>query len=174
MPHSFLQVIIPIFGLVINVLMQIISFRFSGLGLLRSILFGFVIGLFAVFAIELYLFFKISIVMKIFLPVLTTNLIMYSSLGYCYFHFINLGETARRVRMLRELYNSREGLSSEEILERYNAKSIVEMRINRLLNNNQIICKNDRYYIGNPTVLLMAKIILVMKIIILGKKSEFD
>ena len=27
-------------------------------------------------------------------------------LGYCYFHFVNLGETARRVRIVRELWQS--------------------------------------------------------------------
>jgi len=62
----------------------------------------------------------------------------------------------------------------KEILSRYNAKSVVEMRIRRLINSGQITYNNGRYYIGSPVLLLMAKIIITMKLIILGKKSEFD
>ena len=96
------------------------------------------------------------------------------SLEYCYFNFINLGETARRIRILRELYDSKKGLSMAEILERYNAKNIVEKRLSRLINHGQIIDKNDKYYIGNPIMLLIARIIVTMKLILLGKKSEFE
>ena len=42
------------------------------------------------------------------------------------------------------------------------------------VNSGQIICKNNRYYVGKPVILFIAKIIIMMKIIILGKKSEFD
>lgn len=95
-------------------------------------------------------------------------------MGYCYFHFINLGETARRIRILRELYDRKEGLSMEEIFKRYNAKEIFERRIARLINNGQIIYKDGKYYIGKPIMLLMAKMIVTMKLILLREKSEFD
>ena len=94
-------------------------------------------------------------------------------MGYCYFNYINLGETARRIRILREIYDSKEGLSMEEILKRYNAKEIIERRIKRLLKNRQIIYKDGKYYIGKPIMLVIAKIIVIMKVILLGKKSEF-
>jgi hypothetical protein len=102
------------------------------------------------------------------------NAFTYSALGYCYFHFINLGETARRIRILRELYDSKNGLSKDEILSKYNAHQIISKRIERLVNNGQIIFKDGRYYIGHPMMLLIAKIIVMMKCMVLGKKSEFD
>jgi hypothetical protein len=98
----------------------------------------------------------------------------YSALGYCYFHFVNLGETARRIRLLRELSESKNGLSVNEILERYNAKEIIENRLNRLLKSGQVVYKNNRYYIGKPVMLFMSKMILFAKRFILGKSSEFD
>ena len=172
---SYLRVIVPIIGLMINVLVQIVSFRYiSSLSLLKSEFLGFAIGLSSVFMLEFYAFFTLSTSAKDFIFILITNLLTYSLLGYCYFHFINLGETARRIRILRELVDSEKGLSMNEILSRYNAKEIVERRINRLIRNGQIIYKDNRYYIAKPLVLWIARIITTLKLVILGRRSEFD
>ncbi len=175
MPHSCIHVLNPVLGLISNVFVQVVSFRYVvRLGLLKSEVLGFLAGLLTVLTLELYFLPAQSTSGEDFVPILIVNFITYSSLGYCYFHFINLGETARRIRILRELYDSKEGLSMWEILQRYNAKDIAEVRINRLICNGQIIHRNGRYYIGNPIMLLIAKVIIMMKLIILGKRSEFN
>lgn len=139
-------------------------------GLLKSLFSGFAVGLFALLFVQLLtVFLNIA-----FLPNLIVNIIIYSSLGYCYFHFINLGETARRIRILRELYDSNGGLSLEEILKRYNAKKMVELRLQRLLSNGQVILKDGMLYNGKPIMLFISKTIILMKLIILGRKREFD
>ena len=172
---SYLQIFASLIALVINIFVQIFSFKFiARLGLLKSEYLGFVAGFFSIFLIELYIIFTRSMPINNFVSILIANLIIYLSLEYCYFNFINLGETARRIRILRELYDSKKGLSMAEILERYNAKNIVEKRLSRLINHGQIIDKNDKYYIGNPIMLLIARIIVTMKLILLGKKSEFE
>ena len=172
---SYLQIFVSLIALVINIFVQIFSFKFiARLGLLKSEYLGFVAGFFSIFLIELYIIFTRSMPINNFVSILIANLIIYLSLEYCYFNFINLGETARRIRILRELYDSKKGLSMAEILERYNAKNIVEKRLSRLINHGQIIDKNDKYYIGNPIMLLIARIIVTMKLILLGKKSEFE
>lgn len=173
--YSYLQVFNSVFGLMINVLAQVFCFRFiRGIGLLKSVFLGFFAGFLSVLIIELYLFFAISTSFMDFFMFLIVNSIFYASLGYCYFHFINLGETARRIRILGEIYDSKDGLSLKEILQRYNAKEIVEKRISRLLNNGQVILKNGRYYIGNPIMLMINRVIVAMKLMLLGKRSEFD
>ena len=172
---DYLQILIPIIGLSTSVLVQVISFRyFLKLELLRSEYLGFILGVLIVFSLELCVFFYSKILLKNFLFVFSTNFIIYLSLDYCYFHFINLSVTARRIRILRELYETKEGLSLNEILQRYNAKDIVEKRINRLENNGQIIFKNNRFFISKPSVLYIAKVIVIMKSIILNKRSEFE
>ena len=173
--YSYLQVINPVFGLAINVLVQLISFRFIlKSGLLKTVFLGFFVGMLSVLIIESYIFFVTSAYFTDFFMILVANAIAYASLGYCYFHFINLGETARRIRILREIYDTKDGLSMEEILQRYNAKEIVEKRLSRLLNNGQVILKNGRYYIGNPIMLMINRIIVAMKLMLLGRRSEFD
>lgn len=170
---SLLLVIIPIIGLALNVIVQVLSFRFiARLTLLKSIVLGFISGLSMLFVSEIYLF-KIFFI-KDFLYLFIVNLITYISLAYCYFHFINLGETGRRIRILREIHDSQNGLSINEILKHYNAQDIVEMRISRLVNNGQIICRDNRYYIGKPIMLLITKTIIGIKLILLHNKSKFN
>lgn len=159
----------------IDIIVQVASFRYiPRLGLLKSEYLGFASGFITLLILKFFLFFAISTLTSDFVSVFIADLVIYSSLGYCYFHFINLGETARRIRILRELYESKGGLSMEGILEKYNASEILTKRIDRLINNGQIVYKDGRYYIGNSLMLNIAKIITGMKIMLLDKKSEFD
>jgi len=105
---------------------------------------------------------------------LFVRVITYAGLGYCYFHFINLGETARRIRILRELYQAENGLSVEEIIKRYNAETIIEKRIARLIGNRQIECRDGKYYIRNGTMVGISRLIRFVKYMMLGRRSEFD
>jgi hypothetical protein len=167
---DYINVINPILTFSINIATQILCVRFIMKGLLKSLFSGFAVGLLSLLFLQLFTaFLDIA-----FLPNLTVNIIIYSSLGYCYFHFVNLGETARRIRILRELNSSRDGLTLEEILKRYNAKKMVELRLQRLINSEQVILKDGKLYIGKPLLLLISKTIILMKLVILGKRSEFD
>lgn len=175
MPNNYLNVFVPIIGLAINVLSQVIGFRcFSKLGLLNSIFLGFMTGFFSLFLLEFRIFLIELILIKEFIAISIVHLLTYVLLGYCYFHFLNLGETARRIRILSELEDSPGGLSLEEIITRYNAKEIVERRLLRLLKNGQIKFKSNKYYIGRSTMLLAARFLVALKFILLGKKCEFD
>ena len=140
---------------------------------MNSVFLGFIFGFLNLLLFELYIY-LVLIPNRSFIVNLITEIIIYTALSYCYFVFINLGETARRIRILREVFDEPEGLSLEEILRRYNAKEIIERRLQRLLANGQIIAKEDKYYIGKPLMLWMAKIVVAFKFILLSKKSEFD
>jgi len=105
---------------------------------------------------------------------LSLSTVTYVALGYCYFHFINLGETARRVRIAIELLESEIGLSMDELIKRYSASDIINYRLQRMISNNQIVYRDDRYYIAKPIMLYLAKAIVIMKLIFLNKRSEFS
>ncbi len=166
-----LRLVSPLFGLLTNTVIQVFSLRFiSRCGLLTSIILGFAGGFLSLSVLEVYVYFAAA---EHSLPATLTNVVIYFALCYCYFHFVNLGETARRIRMLRELYDSYEGLTVSEILERYNAKEIVDKRLKRLVSNRQVIYRDGRYTIGNPLMLFIAKAIVTVKMALLGRRSEF-
>lgn len=153
------EVALPVICLLINVLVQILSFRFAvKKGLLNSIFIGFFAGFLSLVVIEFQ--FKLVSVL--------TNTVIYALLGYCYFHFVGLGETARRIRMLIELYQSGDGLTMDEILSRYNAEEIVEKRLNRLISNGQLISRDGRYFVGKPAVLFIAGAATLLKRLLHG------
>ena len=158
-----------------NVISQIIITRYvKKYGLLTSVILGFLVGLAIVFTIEIAHTLTSNSPISEVIGVLALNTITYGALGYCYFHFVNLGETARRVRIVRELLDSKHGLSMSEILEYYNASEIIRVRLQRLLKNKQITLRNDRYFITKSMLLYITKIIIMMKIAILRKTSEIN
>jgi len=164
----------PVLGLAVNVAVQVACMRWvPGMRLLKSVFYGFGAGILTVLSIELCVQTGVYVFTD-HAPLLLVNILTYGALGYCYFHFINLGETARRIRMLRELYEAGRTLTKAELLERYNAKEIVTQRLDRMLGHGQIVEREGRYCIGNPTLLVMAVFMVLMKKLMLGKVSEFD
>lgn len=169
----YLHPFAPLLSFMFNIVCQVSYCRYKRKSsLLVSIFFGFFVGLLSLFFIEGYSLRHLSVLDG--LGYTLVNTITYSALGYGYFHFLNLGETARRIRLLIELADACEGLSLPELLKRYSHEEIVEKRLRRLLKSSQIISKDNRYYIGKPFMLIASKMILFLKLCILGKKSEFD
>ncbi len=176
MSFIYAQIIFVFIAMAINVFFQLLRFRcLKGCGLLESEYFGFTSGAIAMVLSEIFVFLGGNCKTAELLSFTIVNSAIYLSFAFFYFTFLNLGETGRRIRILRELYEAGGGLSEQEILSRYGAKEIVLKRIARLENHGQIVFKNGRYYIiGRPLMLLFAKIMLLMKIVILGKRSEFE
>lgn len=101
-------------------------------------------------------------------------IVAYTCLVYCYvFGFFNLGESARRIRLLIELHSAGEkGMTFDEILAVYNARMIIDARLGRLLAGGQIIEKDGRYFVGSPLMLYLAKALVLLKVVLLGARSE--
>jgi hypothetical protein len=164
---------IPLFALGINVAAQIIAFRcLRGAGLLKSELRGFICGFVSLIIFEIYQCSTLPCP-EGFIFSFICDFIIYTLLGYNYFHFVNLGETARRIRILREIYESEDGLSADEVLARYNASEVISRRITRLLDNCQVVFKEGRYYIGKPTVLGIAKGIQFLRAVIFAGSARW-
>lgn len=166
---SFFSIFIPVFSFCLNILSQILFYRIKKT-LLKSEYTGFIIGFVFLLICELSVYQNQS---KEWPFLFCVNLIIYLSFSYCYFQFINMGETARRIRLLRELYEQPKGQTKEQILAKYNARDIIDIRIKRLLNNKQVIPRGTKYYLRGTSVLFISKLILIMKWIILGAGSEF-
>lgn len=168
----FPQFLIPLIGLAISVISQVLALRFlKWLGVLRSFFAGFICGFLSILFMQgYYLFIKKDA--SVYLAV--SNILIYFALGYCFFHFINLGETARRIRLLRELYDAPQGLTEEQILLRYNSEGIIKARLDRLLNNKQIILRGEKFYVPGSVMFIISGIIVFMKLMVMGKRSEFE
>lgn len=170
---DYFSICIAVICLFCNVLVQIMAYRcFPKQGLLKSVFFGFGAGILVLISWEVRGYLAGNLSAKEIIATAAVDLITYICLGYCYFHFINLGETARRIRILRELKDAGRGLALNEVLSRYNSQEIFENRLSRLLKNGQIILVNDKYYIGKTFLLYMARFLVFLKLILMRKKDE--
>jgi len=156
----------PFAGLAVNLAAQICGLRLhTELGLLRSLVLGFAAGLAGTLACDVALGAGD-------IGLSAANLLVYMNFGYCYFHFANLGETARRIRILREIDRSTTGLTKEEILARYNAARILDKRFSRLLGKGQILERDGRYFAKPSLMLGLTRLMAAAKRIVFGGASD--
>ena len=100
------------------------------------------------------------------------NFIFYSAMAFFYFSFVNIGESSVRIRILREISDSQNGVSQAELLRRYNVDHMIQARIERFLSSGEMVLRKDRYYYsGKPKMLLVAKTCQKIKKLLLGKES---
>lgn len=100
--------------------------------------------------------------------------LLYAVFCYVYFHWNNMGETARRIRMLRELAAAPDGLTFDEMVARYSAREILERRLERLTAAGQITETDGRLVLTSRTVLMSARLVGRAKQIVFGGRSELD
>lgn len=72
----------------------------------------------------------------------------YALLAYSYFHLFNMGETARRVRVLIEL-RERGNISVEQLKSFYNTGAILDRRIERLAALGQVRVEGGRIVLNS-------------------------
>jgi hypothetical protein len=89
--------------------------------------------------------------------------------GYIYFHFFNMSETAKRIKILTE--TSEEGIKSSELFRRYTYQDIILNRLKRLLALGELRIAGDRYILGNRILLLPAKIVFGLRNIIFANNN---
>jgi hypothetical protein len=87
--------------------------------------------------------------------------------------FFNIGESARRIRLVIELYAAgTRGLTLPEVLRAYNARMVVDARIHRLLAGGQIVEREGRYVLRSRLMLLGARVLVLLKVVLLRRPTE--
>lgn len=79
------------------------------------------------------------------------SFMVYGFLGMTYFHFFNMSETARRIRILYEIHRAGV-LPSREVTSLYKTTMIVKTRLQRLVAMKQIKYEDGLYSIDRKTL----------------------
>lgn len=98
------------------------------------------------------------------------GIVLYNSLFYVYFHLFNMSETARRIRILYEIYN-REVVSDMDIKGLYKMEEMISIRLDRLISLRQIVYRNNKYLLSKKLLYCAARILEIWRRI-LGYPSE--
>jgi len=86
------------------------------------------------------------------------GLLVYNALAYSYFHIFNMSETARRIRILYEIYNAKQ-LKISDIESSYSVDDMLLNRLERLLSMRQIKLFHDRYLLDSRLLYYTARIV---------------
>lgn len=158
--------------LIFLILLQIIMHR---VGVTRSIIKSFfvcfIIGLITLITTQILFLTQLHSTGTEVAFILTLNLLIYFSSAYCFINFLNIGDTSIRVRILAELADN--GPHTEvEIIDKYGAQKIAELRISRLIASDQIRVKGNNLFPGKPRQILLAKAYLLLRRIIFGNTGN--
>lgn len=80
------------------------------------------------------------------------------ALGYAYFHLFNMSETARRIRLLFEILQSR-GITPRDLESRYRPQEIIKARLERFVASGQLCLREGRYYVKGKSLLWAAELV---------------
>lgn len=84
---------------------------------------------------------------------------IYNFFGYVYLHFFNMSETARRIRILFEIIESKTPITIENILNKRNNSDLISVRIGRLLAMGQIDLQDGNYVLKGSFLYFVARVI---------------
>lgn len=83
-------------------------------------------------------------------------LIIFNGLTYMYFHFYNMSETARRIRLLVLIHTNSEVANVDSLNSSYDVTSMVSLRLQRLQAMGQISQSEGKYFIKARLLLIGA------------------
>lgn len=102
-----------------------------------------------------------------------------AALLFCawWFIFLNLVqsfESSLRVNVLRQLLRDRGSLDHAAFFARYNDRSLIELRLARLMRGGTVVMRDGRLFVVSTPARLMANLFRGLKLLVLGRPSEFD
>lgn len=94
----------------------------------------------------------------------------FAILSFGYFNFVQLNISSLRVRIANEIHDSPAGLEPHRLAELYNARRIVDERLDRLVRGRQIDLRQGRYYHRKSLVYGISLAMNFLKKITLGRQ----
>ena len=86
------------------------------------------------------------------------SLLVTLALAHVYFHFFNMSETARRIKILLQIRSGQDPLAQNE--QSYTAKDLVSVRLERLRELGQVTITDGRY---QPKKTILYAVAVMMK-----------
>lgn len=84
--------------------------------------------------------------------------VVYGAVAYAYFHLFNLGETARRIRILREIHAAGT-LRDDALAGAYGSDELVTVRLGRLVETGQVEVRGGRYVLVGAVLYAAARVV---------------
>jgi hypothetical protein len=168
LPAEWLLTFAPIIGLGTNCLTHILCRKVFGLRTGYALVCGFFLGLSVV-----------AVVVAATLPaaISTGDLaglwaalgLTYVALAFGFWAFLNLNMTSLRIRMLRELLHSEQGMARAELLDRYSPEEFLRRRLVRLECSGDLALSDGQYSLGSRKLLYVDYCLKLLRAVIFAR-----
>ena len=170
MSEDCAQMIVPVVGLLVYVVVQVITQRtVRTTSLVRSMLTGYAAGLAVTAGCEVWVAAHFGARWPHTAALSFVNLCVYTGGAYSYFFFIALG-VSLRIRMLRILAEAGGSLDRDSLAGRFDAQSLFDRRLQRLVESGQIGYDKQRYYSVRSAFLGIARLNALARRFYTGKE----
>lgn len=97
--------------------------------------------------------------------------VVFNGVAYAYFHFFNMSETARRIRMLLQIRQAgASGLRIKELEREYSPQDMIDARLDRLVEMHQLVLDADgRYWVSGRVLLWAGRVMAVWRRVVLRR-----
>lgn len=95
----------------------------------------------------------------------------FNSVAYSYFHFFNLSETGRRIRMLLQLLEGESIGVNDAGAKTYSGQAMVNQRLARLLQMGQVSTADGQYMINGRFLLRAARVVSLIGRLTTGRAA---
>ena len=85
------------------------------------------------------------------------------ALSYGYYHFLNMCRTARRIRLLTEVYEAGGSIPTPDLLKRYSGREMLVRRAARMIQAGQVVQSGDSHTIVRTELLRSARTMRLLK-----------
>ncbi len=170
---STLWFMTPLLGLVVNGVIQTLSYRGGVKNLLKSEFVGFISGLIILLVCSAWIIHEFDVSARDYSIFLIVNLTIYGAMQIWFTSVLGIISVALRVRML-QFVSATQSVSYQELVVAFKPDELIQRRIERLVKTGQIKQTDGKYYLNKRGLLYIALILDAYKLFLLGKKSEFD
>ena len=91
-----------------------------------------------------------------------------------FLNFVQAFQSSLRVRILNLIHESGGRMPKSLLEQHYNDRSLLELRLQRLLAQGFVIERDGRLYVVSGLLRLVAAFFRTLKVVLLGRRSEFD
>lgn len=106
--------------------------------------------------------------------VIVTTLEIYGAWWFVFLNLVQASESSLRMQILREVIAAGGAMPMSELLSRYNDDTLLRLRLRRLVEGKGVALREGRLHVRSALLRGLARFFLGLKLVTLGKRSEFD
>lgn len=102
-----------------------------------------------------------------------TAALLFCAWWFLFLNFFQSSESSLRVNILRHMASHGGRLDREQLFLKYNDATLIRLRVERMVQGGGIVERDGRYFVASGGLRALARFFRLLKMLIMGRPSEF-